>query len=300
MEYVASLAFAKEKDQQDPLNKFRDQFYFPQRNGKDAIYLCGNSLGLQSKNVKSAIEQELADWQQCAVEGYWEAKNPWLYYQQYCSKPLTAILGASQQELTVMSIAEAATAAFPRWDVDAKRARLLTNGVRLEMPDGEIQRGRVAGDSRGDRHARAVQGERCRPSSCDADTGTEQHIRDEVMGRGDARSADVTGDDVGRYANFPAEASLQHRSGGEDGAFGCIHLAQAQAQAAKPARSGGDRAVQCPAKSRLGIQESVQDREMMRAVQRAGLNACSGPRQRSREVERLPRKLWRLPLAPRE
>lgn len=40
-----------------------------------------------------------------------------------------------QQELTVMPLAEAAAAAFPRWDVDAKRARLLTNGVRLEMPE---------------------------------------------------------------------------------------------------------------------------------------------------------------------
>ncbi|MGX4689503.1 tRNA pseudouridine(55) synthase TruB [Streptomyces sp. JNUCC 63] len=40
-----------------------------------------------------------------------------------------------QQELTVMPIAEAAAAAFPRWDVDARRARLLTNGVRLDIPD---------------------------------------------------------------------------------------------------------------------------------------------------------------------
>ncbi|MEV6652773.1 tRNA pseudouridine(55) synthase TruB [Streptomyces sp. NPDC051219] len=40
-----------------------------------------------------------------------------------------------QQELTVMPISEAASAAFPRWDVDEKRARLLMNGVRLEMPD---------------------------------------------------------------------------------------------------------------------------------------------------------------------
>jgi tRNA pseudouridine55 synthase len=40
-----------------------------------------------------------------------------------------------QEELTVMPLAEAAEAAFPRWDVDAKRARLLTNGVRLEMPE---------------------------------------------------------------------------------------------------------------------------------------------------------------------
>jgi tRNA pseudouridine55 synthase len=40
-----------------------------------------------------------------------------------------------QEELTVMPIAEAAAAAFPRWEVDPRRARLLVNGVRLEMPD---------------------------------------------------------------------------------------------------------------------------------------------------------------------
>ncbi|MGW1764384.1 tRNA pseudouridine(55) synthase TruB [Streptomyces sp. NPDC002073] len=40
-----------------------------------------------------------------------------------------------QEELTVMPLAEAAAAAYPRWDLDEKRARLLGNGVRLEMPD---------------------------------------------------------------------------------------------------------------------------------------------------------------------
>ncbi|MEV8537173.1 tRNA pseudouridine(55) synthase TruB [Streptomyces sp. NPDC051211] len=40
-----------------------------------------------------------------------------------------------QEELTVMPIADAAAAAFPRWDLDARRASLLGNGVRLEMPD---------------------------------------------------------------------------------------------------------------------------------------------------------------------
>lgn len=49
-----------------------------------------------------------------------------------------------QAELTVMPIAEAATAAFPRWDVDTKRARLLLNGVRLEMPDEYAGEGPVA------------------------------------------------------------------------------------------------------------------------------------------------------------
>ncbi|MER6632791.1 tRNA pseudouridine(55) synthase TruB [Streptomyces sp. NPDC000987] len=49
-----------------------------------------------------------------------------------------------QQELTVMPIAEAAAAAFPRWDVDTRRARLLLNGVRLEMPDVYAGAGAVA------------------------------------------------------------------------------------------------------------------------------------------------------------
>src|SRR5690606_23295260 len=49
-----------------------------------------------------------------------------------------------EQELTVMPIAEAAAAAFPRWDVDARRARLLTSGVRLEMPDEYAGSGPVA------------------------------------------------------------------------------------------------------------------------------------------------------------
>ncbi|WP_406302735.1 tRNA pseudouridine(55) synthase TruB [Streptomyces sp. NBC_00885] len=39
-----------------------------------------------------------------------------------------------QEELIVMPIADAAAAAFARWDVDDKRAKLLINGVRLDMP----------------------------------------------------------------------------------------------------------------------------------------------------------------------
>ncbi|MFJ9889216.1 tRNA pseudouridine(55) synthase TruB [Streptomyces sp. NPDC091287] len=43
-------------------------------------------------------------------------------------------LDQHQEELTVMPVAEAAASAFPRWDVDEKRAKLLLNGVRLDMP----------------------------------------------------------------------------------------------------------------------------------------------------------------------
>ena len=43
-----------------------------------------------------------------------------------------------------MPVADAAGAAFPRWDVEERRARLLLNGVRLEMPEEYAGRGAVA------------------------------------------------------------------------------------------------------------------------------------------------------------
>ncbi|MEV5976770.1 tRNA pseudouridine(55) synthase TruB [Streptomyces sp. NPDC052114] len=49
-----------------------------------------------------------------------------------------------QEELTVMPVAEAAGRAFPRWDVDDKRARLLLNGVRIDMPEEYAGVGAVA------------------------------------------------------------------------------------------------------------------------------------------------------------
>ncbi|MEV2252517.1 tRNA pseudouridine(55) synthase TruB [Streptomyces sp. NPDC050147] len=49
-----------------------------------------------------------------------------------------------QEELTVMPVGDAAAAAFPRWDVDERRARLLLNGVRIEMPGEYAGVGAVA------------------------------------------------------------------------------------------------------------------------------------------------------------
>lgn len=49
-----------------------------------------------------------------------------------------------QEELTVMPVADAAAAAFPRWDVDEKRSKLLLNGVRIEMPNEYAGVGPVA------------------------------------------------------------------------------------------------------------------------------------------------------------
>lgn len=103
MDIEASLAYAQTMDLKDALQVFRNEFYFPKKNGQSVIYFCGNSLGLQPKNVKAAIEQELHDWQQLAIDGFVKAKNPWLYYQHAFSLPLSKIVGGKAHEVTVMN-----------------------------------------------------------------------------------------------------------------------------------------------------------------------------------------------------
>ncbi|AKH85160.1 tRNA pseudouridine synthase B [Streptomyces sp. CNQ-509] len=41
-----------------------------------------------------------------------------------------------EERLDVLPIGDAAAAAFPRWDVDAEQARLLSHGVRVAVPEG--------------------------------------------------------------------------------------------------------------------------------------------------------------------
>lgn len=42
--------------------------------------------------------------------------------------------GAAENAVAVLPLGEAAAAAFPRWDVDARQTRLLLNGVQIPMP----------------------------------------------------------------------------------------------------------------------------------------------------------------------
>jgi kynureninase len=103
MLFEASIKFAEKLDEKDPLRKFRKQFHFPTYKGKKAIYFCGNSLGLQPKSTAKAIKQELKDWRNMAVGGYFGAKNPWLFYQDNFKQPLSKIMGCKQEEVTVMN-----------------------------------------------------------------------------------------------------------------------------------------------------------------------------------------------------
>lgn len=101
--YEATASFAQQMDAADPLAACKEQFHFPRHNGQNSIYFCGNSLGLQTRTVAAAMQQELTDWQEMAVEGYFRAKHPWLYYQYNFSRTLAAIMGCTEEEVTVMN-----------------------------------------------------------------------------------------------------------------------------------------------------------------------------------------------------
>lgn len=91
-------------DQNDPLASYRNAFHIPKEdNGKNWLYFTGNSLGLQPKSTKLAIDQELNDWAKLGVEGHFEAKNPWMPYHEFLTESMAKIVGAKPIEVVVMN-----------------------------------------------------------------------------------------------------------------------------------------------------------------------------------------------------
>lgn len=103
MTFENTLTFARRMDRQDPLNKYRKQFLQPIHNGKPAVYFVGNSLGLQPKETKKLILEELEDWGKLAVEGHFHGRRPWLYYHKFSKTALAGIVGARPGEVVAMN-----------------------------------------------------------------------------------------------------------------------------------------------------------------------------------------------------
>lgn len=103
MLFENTLEFAKSLDASDPLKDFRQEFHLLQKDGEPMVYLCGNSLGLQPKRVKAAIDQELKDWAELGVEGHFDGKNPWMYYHHFLTEKAANVVGAKPSEVVIMN-----------------------------------------------------------------------------------------------------------------------------------------------------------------------------------------------------
>jgi kynureninase len=103
MIYQNTLEFATQLDEQDPLKEFQSKFHVPQRNGKDAIYFCGNSLGLQPVAARQYIDEQFDTWKNLAIEGFFKGSEPWLGFHKRLRHTLAGILGAKEDEVSIMN-----------------------------------------------------------------------------------------------------------------------------------------------------------------------------------------------------
>jgi kynureninase len=103
MTFQNNLEFAQQLDAQDELKNYRNEFIFPQHNGKNVIYFTGNSLGLQPKRTLKYVHEVMNDWANLAVEGHFYSEKPWWDYHERFAQPLSKIVGAKPSEVTVMN-----------------------------------------------------------------------------------------------------------------------------------------------------------------------------------------------------
>lgn len=103
MNFENTLSFAHAQDEADQLRHFRSQFLFPNHNGEDFIYLCGNSLGLQPKVASEVLKVQLDNWANYAVEGWFDGNEPWMFYHKELKKLMAPIVGASPAEVCPMN-----------------------------------------------------------------------------------------------------------------------------------------------------------------------------------------------------
>lgn len=121
---IATEAFARRQDDEDPLRRFRHQFVIPttgdlsrqtlepgtaKQDGADepSIYLCGNSLGLQPALTRKYFEQYLDTWASKGVYGHFvEIRDsnlaPWLDVDDAVQQDMAKIVGARREEVAVM------------------------------------------------------------------------------------------------------------------------------------------------------------------------------------------------------
>ncbi|PYH47565.1 kynureninase [Aspergillus saccharolyticus JOP 1030-1] len=116
--------YAQSLDAQDPLRHFRQEFLIPSKkdlkrktlaapdendeeDDQRSIYLCGNSLGVQPRNVRKYIDHYLRAWALKGVTGHFVPHDdqllpPFVSVDEAGSKLMAPIVGAKPEEVAVM------------------------------------------------------------------------------------------------------------------------------------------------------------------------------------------------------
>ncbi|MFC7300120.1 kynureninase [Cognatiluteimonas weifangensis] len=98
-----SDAYALAQDAADPLSTLRAQFHVPRHGDGEQAYFCGNSLGLQPRGARAAIDEVMDKWAREAVEGHFREPAPWMPYHALVRDGLAAVVGAQPAEVVAMN-----------------------------------------------------------------------------------------------------------------------------------------------------------------------------------------------------
>ncbi|MEB1808894.1 MAG: kynureninase [Bacillaceae bacterium] len=92
-----TLDYARQLDQNDPLARYRDEFYIKE----GTIYFDGNSLGLLSKRAEQTLLDLLHSWKTLGIDGWTEGDNPWFYLSESMGEQIAPLVGATNEEVIV-------------------------------------------------------------------------------------------------------------------------------------------------------------------------------------------------------
>jgi kynureninase len=96
-------ADALARDAADPLTAMRDGFFVPTRaDGTPAIYLAGQSLGLQPRTARAAIDAELEAWARLGVDAWFDRERPWFTLDGSLRASMARIVGARPVEVALL------------------------------------------------------------------------------------------------------------------------------------------------------------------------------------------------------
>jgi kynureninase len=103
MTFIDDAKFAADMDAKDTLAAYRNKFHIPRHQDGEAIYLCGNSLGLQPLSAERYIREELEDWARLGVKGHFAGRRPWMPYHEQFSARSARLVGAEPLEVVNMN-----------------------------------------------------------------------------------------------------------------------------------------------------------------------------------------------------
>ncbi len=97
-------AVALARDAADSLSALRDRFLIPTaRDGTPAVYLAGQSLGLQPRSARAAIDAELDAWARRGVDAWFDPGRPWFTLDATLRELMARAVGARVDEIGLMN-----------------------------------------------------------------------------------------------------------------------------------------------------------------------------------------------------